>query len=339
LLYLQPQNHVLDYAVFVSGNQPFHQSWHYQTIDPSYSPGFELGLNYNMQDVRYTSALHWTHLNTSDSAFKQANQGTDLATLEFVAPTFEMSPPVFGIKRADAKATFGFDSILFNVARIIDRGSNVQTKVFAGMNLLRIDSTLTTVFSDYAGAEPTFYSYALPADPAFRFQLKNTSNYLGVGPDVGIYTQYKLDKVTPGFGVLGQLLGSLTVGTLQVSDKFTSNSARLNALGIGTSHQEITVPNVTQVVPAADGRLGLFYNYEGRKKGRNSPNINIEVGYRLGAYLNAIGVVEPETIVQSGTHEVTPEFSTGTMAIVSTESKSTPFNFNGPYIDLKIRAD
>ncbi len=94
---------------------------------------------------------------------------------------------------------------------------------------------------------------------AFSFQLENVSKYVGAGPDVGLSVQYQ----TPyGIGILGQFMGAMTVGRIKTQDNFTSNSTRLNTLGIGTSHQQITAPDATQVVFGADGKLGLFYEYD-----------------------------------------------------------------------------
>jgi len=329
LLYIKPYSDNLKYATFVSGTQPYYQSWHYQAIDPDYSPAFELGFNYAVPQTPYDAAVDWIHLDSSDTSFKQASRNTDLMTVEFVAPPYEMSPPVFGIKRVNSKVKFEFDGILVNAVKSVTYGQHVQAKFFGGLNILRLNQRVTTIFSDYAGSPGTPYSYPLPPDPSFSFKTETVSEYLGAGPDVGVNVQYKMDS---GFGILGQFLGSLTVGRIKTQDNFTSTSARLTTLGIGTSRQYITAPNATQVVPGADGKLGLFYNYQKN----SSLDLTIEAGYRIAAYLNAISTVNPGTLVQPGTVFVTPEFSTGTMAIVSTEATSRPFNFNGPYINLKM---
>lgn len=329
LLYLQPSSDNLKYAVFVAGQQPYSQSWHYQEIHPNYSPAFEIGLNYNFAQSPYQATVNWLHLDTSNRTFKQASQNTDLTTVEFVAPPYEVGPPVFGIKRADSTVKFAFDSIDINADRLFEYGSTVQARVFGGLNVLRINQTLSTVFSDYAGSPATPYSYALPPDPLFMFQTQNVSKYLGVGPDLGLNVQY---AVFHGFGLIGELSGTLTAGRISVIDNFISNSARLNALGLAPSYQAVTTPDVTQVVTGFDGKLGLFYNYSGQRIN----NVTIEAGYRLAFYNNAIADVNPATLVQPGTVFITPEFATGTMAINSTDARSRNFSFNGPYVNLKV---
>jgi hypothetical protein len=329
LLYLQPYSNNLKYATFVSGLQPYYQSWHYQEIKPDYHPAFELGFNYAIPHSTYSAYVNWTHLNSNDTSYKQASTSTNLSTVEFVAPPFEMSPPVFGIKRADSKANFDFDSVLLNASKSVQFGSHIQTNFFGGINLLNLNQTVKTTFSNYAGSPPTPYSYPLQPDPSFSFLTNNTSKYFGAGPDLGMDIHYELKN---GFGIMGEFLGSLTAGTVKVQDDFTSTSARLTTLGIGTSHQQITSPDSTQVVLGADAKLGVFYNYHGT----TIPDLTIEAGYRIATYANAISTVNPSTLVQPGTVIITPEFSTGTMAIVSTDARTRPFNFNGPFLNLKL---
>lgn len=329
LLYVQPYSDNLKYATFVSGTQPYFQSWHYLAIKPDHHPAFELGFNYAIPNTPYFLAANWTHLNSNDSSSKQASTNTDLTTVEFVGPPYEMSPPVFGIKRVNSKVNFDFDDIYLHVAKAVDYDSSLRVKFFGGLNILRLNQTVTTTFSDYAGSPATPYSYPLPPDPSFSFKTENVSEYLGAGPDLGLSVQYKMES---GFGILGEFLGLLTVGTIKAQDNFTSTSARLTSLGIGTSHQRITAPNATQVVFGADSRLGIFYNIQGR----TFCNTTIEAGYRMATYLNAISTVSPNTLVQPGTVIVTPEFATGTMAIVSTDARSRPFSFSGFFLNLKV---
>jgi hypothetical protein len=329
-LYLQPSTNNLRYAVFVSGQQPYFQSWHYQAIDPSFSPAFEVGLNYNFaRDPSYQASLSWLRLNTSDSASKQAAQGTDLSTVEFVAPPYEVGPPVFGIKKANSNVKFEFDDIKINASKLLELGAGVQARIFGGVNILHLNQQITTVFSDYQGTPPTPYSYTLPPDPAYFFQTQNVSKYLGAGPNLGLNVQYNAYR---GFGFVGEVLGTLTAGTNKVVDNFKANSTRLMVLGIGPTQQQITSPDLTQVVAGFDGKLGLFYTYSGV----HIHHFTIEAGYRMAFYNDAISEVSPNTLVQPGTVFITPEFSTGTMAIGSTVTKHQNFGFNGPYVTLKL---
>ena len=329
LLYIQPASNNLKYATFVSGTQPYFQSWHYQEVKPSFHPAVELGLIYAIRDSLYNVGAKWTYLDSNDSSSKQAATGTDLTTVEFVAPPYEMSPPVFGIKHVNSTANFKFNNLLLDIGKIVEYGSRLQARYYGGLDIFNLNQTITTTFSDYAGSPATPYSYALPPDPSYSFQTQNVSKYLGAGPAVGMSFQYKMDS---GFGFMGDVLGLLTAGVSSTQDNFTSTSARLTSVGIGTSHQQITSPDDTQVVFGADAKLGVFYKYQGTKM----PSFTIEAGYRIATYINAISTISPNTLVQPGTVVVTPEFATGTMAIVSTNSKTGPFSFNGAFLNLKV---
>jgi hypothetical protein len=328
-LYVKPDSDNLKYGTFVWGIQPYKQSWHYLATDPIYHPAFELGFNYAICNTPYSTGLFWTHINSNDSSHQQAAQGTDVTTVQFVAPPFEMSPPVFGIKSVNNKVNFAFDNILLNASRLFEIGSHVKARVFGGLSILNLNQTIETTFGDYAGATATPYSYPLPPDPLFSFQLKNVSKYLGIGPDVGLSVNY---KTSSGFGLLGEFMGSLTTGRIRTRDIFTSTSTRLVNQGIGISQQQITAPNATQIVVGADSKLGVFYSYDKLRYA----NFTVELGYRMATFLNAISMVAPNTLVQPGTVVVTPEFSTGTMAIVSTNATLHPFSFSGPFLNAKI---
>lgn len=329
LLYLKPNSDNLKFATFVSGIQPYYQSWHYQDINPIYHPAFELGAGYAIHNSPYSATVYWTHLNSDDYASKQASTSTNLTTVEFVAPPFEMSPPVFGIKHVSAKVNFAFDHVMLDISKSTEYGSHIQTQFSGGLSILNLNQTLTTTFSDYAGSPATPYSYATPPDPLYSFQLQNISRYLGIGPNIGFGVRYQSDS---GFGVLGQILGMMTVGTIKTQDNFASTSARLAALGINTSYQHLTVPNATQLVFGADGKLGGFYHFHMN----HMTDVTIDLGYRMATFLNAIATVNPSTLVQPGTVTVTPEFATGTMAIVSTDTRTRSFGFNGPFLDVKV---
>lgn len=328
-LFLQPASGNLKYAVFVAGQQPYLQSWNYQTIKPDYSPAFELGLNYTLKQTELQTSVNWLHLHTSDSSFKQASESLNLTTIEFVAPFYEVGPPAFGIKRADSNVKFGFDSVNLNVNKLFAYGEQIRAKIFGGVNILSVKQKITTVFSDMPGALPTAYSYGLPPDPAFVFETQNYSNYLGAGPDLGLNVQYLMMH---GLGVMGEMSGSITAGQSQVVNNFYGNSTRLINLGLAPTHQQITVPNSTQIVTGFDGKLGLFYHYSNQI----IHQLTVEAGYRVAFYANAISELNPATLVQAGTLAITPEFATGTMAINSTEARERNFGFNGPFVNFKL---
>lgn len=327
-VFLQPNSNNLKYAVFVAGNQPYNQSWHNQQIDPGYSAGLQTGLLYAFANSDYNASLDWLYFTSNDSASKQANRTLDTATIQFVAPPYDVGPAVFGIKHASSSVNNKFNSVGLNFGKWIGLNPHFQARIFGGLNFLNLNQTITTVFNDYAGALPVAtQAYGLPADPSFSFQTVNQSKYLGAGPDLGFNVKYEASN---GFGVAGALTMMLTAGTMSTSDTFTSTSMRLSALGINPSTQAITAPSSVQVVPGMDSKLGVMYSH----KLSNVVNVAIELGYRFSYYWDVISSINPDTLVQPGLTFAIPEFSTGTMAINSTTSGSSGFSLQGPYFNI-----
>src|SRR6185295_5340072 len=107
-----------------------------------------------------------------------------------------------------------FDRVIVNAVKWVEVSPHLQAQFFGGINLLRLNQTITTTFGDYAGSPATSYSYALPPDPSFSFQTQNESEYLGMGPDLGLGVRYTTDS---GFGLMGEFTGLLTAGTMKAN--------------------------------------------------------------------------------------------------------------------------
>jgi len=328
-LYLKPMSNNHTYAYDVSGSQPYFQDWHAQALNPPYSSAFELGLQYTLKEKPLAASIDWLHLNSNGSAYKQGNQTLNLVDIEFIAPPFEMSPPVFGIRRADAKINYNYNNVMTNLEKIFNSSGWMKAKVVGGINILNLKQTILTTFSDLIGSLPTSYSYTLPPDPSYAFQIQSISEFIGAGPDLGLTGQLDIFK---GLSLIGAAFASLNVGVTSVQENFTATSQELTLNGMGVSKQQVTTPNKTQVVPGFDGKLGLLYQFSNL----HFHNLSVEGGYRLLSYINAISTTSPQTLVQPGTVKTTPEFSTGTMAIVSMTQQDRPFNLNGPYVTLKL---
>jgi hypothetical protein len=326
---LKPMSNNHTYAFYVAGTQPYFQNWHAQAVNPDYTSTLELALRYPLKENQLNFSMDWRHLRSNDNASKQGNQTTDVTNIEFVGPPFEMSPPVFGIRHVEANLKYNYDNITLNLEKILDTPSWMKAKIIPGINILYLKQNFISTFSDLVGAEPTPFTYPLPPDPSFSFQIQAISEFIGIGPSLGLSGQL---EIMQGLSLIGAAFGSLNVGTLSVQENFTATSAELTNDGIGVSKQQATVPNKIQVVPGFDGKLGLLYEFKNYK----NIKVSVEGGYRLIAYMNAIATLNPQTLVQPGQNPGVPEFSTGTMAIVSMTQQDRPFNLNGPYFMVKL---
>lgn len=331
VLYLKPMSNNHTYAYYVSGTQPYSQSWHAQSIDPSYSPGFDLAYLHEVYPKELNLAIDWVHLNSKNSDSKSGNDTLSLRGIAFLGPPFEMSPPVFSIREVSAEIKYNFDSVKLNLEKVLDVSKTwYKAKLTAGLNALYIKQQMLTTFGHLVGALPTDFSYALPPDPNYSFNLASVSQYTGLGPILGFVGELSLCQ---NLSLVGVASGTLTAGTLSVQENFVATSNELNFLGLGTNKQQITTPNKTQVVPGFDGKLGLEYLINLK----NVSHFSLEGGYRFASYLNAISTTTPQTLVQPGQNPTIPEFATGTMAIVSVAQTDRPFNLNGPYFTLNIQ--
>lgn len=329
-LYLKPMSNNHTYAYYVSGTQPHSQSWHAEALLPAYTPTFELAYLHEIYRRELNLTIDWLHLNSKTTASKKGNDTLQLSDIAFVGPPFEMSPPVFSIRGVSAEIQYNFDSVTLNLEKILDVSKSwYKAKIIGGLNALYLKQDMVTTFGNSVGSLPTDFSYALPPDPSYSLHIQSVSQYTGLGPILGFIGELILFE---NFSFVGAASGSLTAGTLSVQENFSGTSNELTLLGLGTSKQQITTPNKTQVVPGFDGKFGLQYLI----KLKQISHFSLEAGYRFISYLNIISTTAPQTLVQPGRNPTIPEFATGTMAIVSATQVDRPFNLNGPYLTLKI---
>ena len=192
-LYLKPMSNNHTYAFYVAGTQPYSQSWYAQSFNPSYSSAFEIGLESALIKNVLNSSASWLHFYSNDASSIQGNDTREVKNIAFVGPPFEMSPQVFGIRRADSNLKYNYDNVNLNLEKLFSRKEwGLSGKISAGLNILNLKQNMVTVFSDMVGAEATPYSYALPADPLFSFQIKTSSNFIGAGPELGFNGEINL---------------------------------------------------------------------------------------------------------------------------------------------------
>ena len=153
-----------------------------------------------------------------------------------------------------------------------------------------------------------------------------SSLFTGAGPKFGFNFNYRFFK---NFFFSGTCSGGLAIGNSQNNTTYQSNAPYLTQNNISQPNsQQTTVPNRTQLVPAAEERLGLTYigvteNFAFR----------LGVGYTGQVYFNAIQSMDmtapqqlpstsPAAVAQAG------EFAVGFERTLSN------FILQGPYISF-----
>lgn len=87
------------------------------------------------------------------------------------------------------------------------------------------------------------------------------------------------------FSFLGEVAGSAIIGRMQSRLDFASVSPDLAGLGITPPNtQFLSSPDLTQVVPSIDTKLGIGYSFATSNKGI----FRVDAGYMAAVYVNAV---------------------------------------------------
>ncbi len=97
LLFLQPSTGNMAYATLVSPFPFLTPGWKDETVNPSFSPAFNVGMRYSF-DSCGDIQLSWTHLNVFDHASAQAESQTVLGPagptpIQGLGPSYLLGPP------------------------------------------------------------------------------------------------------------------------------------------------------------------------------------------------------------------------------------------------------
>ena len=273
-------------------------NWANQAVDPDFGPAFVVGMGYRFPACDNDVQLTWTHLDTSDGASVVADVS------QFVGPPYEIGPDAGDFRIARATAQFDYDSVNFDVGQRFRSGGPIEVRVFGGLQFARIGEDLTASFQNIDGTLANGYT--------------NRSLFTGVGPRLGL----KAQTVGGHFDLLGEIAGSVLVGTLKSRIDFTAISPELAGLGITPPNtQSLTSPNATFVVRTIDSRLGTGYTAN-----TNRGIFRIEAGYQLAVYVNAVHQYSLSEVV-------TPPVDQSVGVFLRTQTPlQTNFAVHGPYL-------
>jgi len=273
-LLLQPSSGNLVYSTVINPYPLLTPHWSDQAVNPDFSPAFNVGVRY-IFDCSGDIELNWTHLNTFDNSTTLATNPlppfigppplSGASSTQLLGPSFLIGPPA-PYATASAVAHFAFDAVNLDAGVWLSAGSHVRVRTFAGLQVARISQSLSTNF--------------LSTDRSISFTDASRSLFTGVGPRLGIDMHY----VTGNLGLLGQIAGSTIMGTRQSRIDFFTSSPQTAAAGITPNAQYLTSPDMTQVVPCIDAKLGATYAIPVGNFGI----LKCEAGYQAAVYFNAI---------------------------------------------------
>ena len=290
LLYLRPGADNLGWGTITTFLPLQNPQWAVQTLDPEYQPGFGVGARrvfpFSGKDLQF----NWEHLRTSDSAFA----AVDNPNTQWISPFNQTGPStseqanevgIFHFKTAQGQVDFDYDMANIDVGQTVNIGSSTQIRLFVGLTFVRLREELISTFFNDPNIVPVPPVLAPPNPDLLYITLNNTSTYTGVGPRLGLSTQYNL---SPRVTFVGQFSGAILEGWMQ--------PAQYSFQGVYNNNddtEQISSDSVMQVVYASDVKLGVNYS---RPLGRVSV-LSLEAGFQAAVYVNPFSTYETSTNV------------------------------------------
>jgi hypothetical protein len=254
-LFLQSAAGNLEYATLINPLPAVSPHWNNQALAPGFDPAFEIGARYIAGANDF--ALRWSHLDST------ANDSFEATPNEMVGPPYLIGPESGLYKRGRGTVRSQFDSVKLDVGHTFCLDCDFQLRAFGGVEVARIDQTLTGT--------------AESRDLAASSSYTNHSRFTGAGPRIGVKGQYALGS----FDFAGEVAGAALIGTTR---------SRVDYLTVNPNLAQPTVqylqsPNATRVIPAIDTRVSTAYNFAPTAYGR----FKLEVGYQAAVYFDAVG--------------------------------------------------
>lgn len=321
-LLLQPGADNLGYATITTFLPIQNPQWAVQTLDPAAQPGFGVGARYVFPCSGKDIQANWEHLRTHDSAFVAVD---NLAT-QWISPFSQTGPStsesanevgIFHLKSAAGQVDFDYDMANFDVGQTVNVGPNTRFRLFAGLSCVWLKEQLISTFYNNPNIDPVPPVIA-PANPDLRYiTLNNTSTYTGLGPRLGLNTQYNLCH---GFTFVGQLSGAILAGWMQ--------PAQYSFSGVyedRVDSEQISSRSVSQVVYATDAKLGLGYTW----LFRSGSILNLESGFKAAIFVDPFSTYETST-------NVLP-LDIGSLSTNSMRHTPSNFTLNGFYATASLQ--
>lgn len=308
-LALKPGASNLNYVIYNQELPTQSPSWTEKEINPEFGAAFGLGARYVFPFGKDVS-LTWVHLNTKTS--------TSLAAANpehFLGPDYQIGPDGLPIRNAAGSARFKYDVINLDAGQYIDIGTQVQMRFFAGLSNTYLREQVNAT---YTGNIPSG-AFAGP----FSTAQKVTANFTGIGPRLGIQTDYMTDS---GFGVRANAAVSTLIGYSYAKTSYTSSAVELmTTFGQAVNYQTIIDKKINQVIPGVDAKLGLLYKH----RFNNCMITTLEAGYQAAVYVNAIQQYLPASLVQP--------LQTGGIFVDTMSHTQSNYSVQGPYLTVALQ--
>lgn len=320
LLFLQPSSGNMTYATSIYPYPILSPHWSDQAVSPSFSPAFNIGMRYII-DCSADIQLGWTHLNTFDQAATYSAMPlppvpgipplSGPASTQALGPPFLIGPPP-PYASARAVAHFAYDAVNLDAGLFFGSG-HVRVRPFAGLQLARINQSLSTNFQTSNGA--------------FSFTDVSQSLFTGVGPRLGMDMHY----LAGNLDLVGGIAGAILMGTRRSGIDFFTAGPQDAAAGIAVNAQSLTSPSATQAIPAIDAKLGGSYVIPLGRFGL----FKCEAGYQAAVYFNVINQYSLSEVENNLPLQI-EEGTAATFLRTAMELQSN-FMVHGPYLKFSLQ--
>ncbi len=282
--------------------------WKVLKVNPDYHPGFEVGINFTLNDANVGIGANWQRLHCDDSDSFQASN----AAGHMVGPFFDIGPNSASYKIAKGKAVSHFDEVDVTFAKQLCFFDNFHTRFYAAASFLRIMQSLSSTYSNVSGTVAR--------------KVKTTSTFTAGGPQIGLDYDYRIYK---GFFFSGRSILSLFVGQMKNATTYQSFTPELAVIGLAPPNKQVTkIPNQTQLVPAFEQKLGFSYLALWKHI-----KATFEIGYRCQIYLDAVQNINMASQAVPADLVATPDV--GVFAVAFEQSNSN-FMLMGPYAKVGL---
>jgi Legionella pneumophila major outer membrane protein precursor len=333
-LFLKPSADNLGYAVLTTEENEASPVplatplWQVETLNPSFSPGFEVGANYTFAESGQDFQANWQHLRSTTSSSAAVAQESG----QWISPFSQTGPPtaadyqdllthdgVNDLLSATGQVKFSYDAVNLDFGQYVRFGPALAFRMFAGLSYANLQERMV---SSFFGAPPA-PDAVFPESVPLELSLNNTSSFWGIGPRFG----FEAARETPsGFRFTGQLAGALLIGQTQPAQYlFTATAPDLALVGIPVNEERISSDRFTQVVYAGDAKLGIGY----ARSLSGGSVLTVDGGYLAAIYLNPFSGYE--------TNENILALQIGSLSSGSVRQTLSDFTANGFYLNAGLK--
>jgi hypothetical protein len=258
---MQPSSSNLQYAVKNIPDSFSASNWKVNEINTDYNFGFDVGLTTHFHHANSNISLNWQHFHSSDSDSKFDDDSANNYT-----PLFNVLEALSLYQETFGKNKFYLDEINLNYGTLLNLGSLINLRLFAGVGFSRLKQNLVSKFYDPSHLD--------------TLKIHSSSTFNGAGPEVGFNFN---QKIVAGLSLSGMAKTALLIGAQKNHTTYYSTSIYYDLEELPNPlKQKIEPESKSHLIPTLDGSLGLSYLINFCKHYM----INVEAGYRAQIYID-----------------------------------------------------